>query len=115
VVKFQVPKTTSAVSFEVPKALSGHTTEYNSTDKCGEWTIKKFPGGQEYSIKAKINLAAASTVKEVGPVSMQFEIPMFNPSNLQVKYLRIADQGKGTAPYRWVRYVTQASSYVCRV
>jgi len=115
VVKFQVPKTTSAVSFEVPKALSGHTTEYNSTDKCGEWTIKKFPGGQEYSIKAKINLAAASTVKEVGPISMQFEIPMFNPSNLQVKYLRIADQGKGTAPYRWVRYVTQASSYVCRV
>jgi len=27
--------------------------------------------------------------KEIGPVSLNFEIPMFNVSKLQVKYLKI--------------------------
>ncbi|GAB5030969.1 coatomer protein gamma sub-unit [Nannochloropsis oceanica] len=53
--------------------------------------------------------------KEIGPVSMSFEIPMYNVSNLQVRYLRISEQQKSYNPYRWVRYVTQASSFVCRV
>ena len=39
---------------------------------------------------------------------------MYNVSNLQVKYLRIADCPRNYNPYRWVRYVTSASSYVCR-
>jgi hypothetical protein len=33
----------------------------------------------------------------------------------QVRYLKIADAGKAYNPYRWVRYVTQSSSYVARV
>jgi AP-4 complex subunit mu-1 len=47
-------------------------------------------------------------------VSMTFEIPMYNVSNLQVKYLRIAEASQNYNPYRWVRYVTRSSSYVCR-
>ena len=69
------------------------------------------------TIKIKLSLDTACTSqtrKEIGPVSMNFEIPMFNVSNLQVRYLRIADGG-GKAPFRWVRYVTQSSSYVCRM
>ena len=58
---------------------------------------------------------AGNPRKEIGPVSMSFEIPMYNVSNLQVRYLRISEQHKSYNPYRWVRYVTQASSYVCRV
>ena len=38
--------------------------------------------------------------KEVGPVSMSFEIPMYNVSNLQVRYLRISEQHKSYNPYR---------------
>ena len=40
---------------------------------------------------------------------------MYNVSNLAVRYLRIAEQGKAYNPYRWVRYVTQSNSYVCRI
>lgn len=47
--------------------------------------------------------------------SMSFELPMYNVSNLQVRYLRIAEQAKSYKPYRWVRYVTQSNSYVCRL
>lgn len=47
---------------------------------------------------------------------MNFEIPMYNVSRLQVQYLKIANPlgKKNYNPYRWVRYVTQSSSYVCR-
>ncbi|CAE7263219.1 AP4M [Symbiodinium sp. CCMP2592] len=31
-----------------------------------------------------------------------------------VRYLRIAERHKSYNPCRWVRYVTQSSSYVCR-
>jgi AP-4 complex subunit mu-1 len=67
----------------------------------------------------KINLRgnnAQECQKEVGPISMNFEIPMYNVSRLQVQYLKIANplNKKNYNPYRWVRYVTQSSSYVCR-
>lgn len=114
-VKFTLPQKTTSVSFETPKGLSGQNTEYREAQKEGEWTIKKFQGGSEYSLKVRASLSGHCSIKELGPISMGFEIPMYNVSNLQVKYLRIAEQGKGSNPYRWVRYVTQASSYVCRV
>jgi len=40
--------------------------------------------------------------------------PMYNPSGLQVRYLRILEN-KSYNPYRWVRYVTRSSSYICRL
>lgn len=40
---------------------------------------------------------------------------MYNVSNLQVRYLRIAETSRSYKPFRWVRYVTQSSSYVCRL
>lgn len=81
------------------------------------WRIKKFMGGTEQTIRAKIVLSSphtASVRKEIGPVSMQFEIPMYNPSNLQVKYLRVLENKKYN-PLRWVRYVTRANSYIVRL
>lgn len=72
---------------------------------------------------------------------MTFTIPMYNVSKLQVsklpmvtlifmnrplhlsvmdcvmqvKYLQIAKKSSSYNPYRWVRYVTQANSYVARI
>jgi len=47
---------------------------------------------------------------------MTFEIPMYNVSGLQIKYLRIEETQKApTPPQRWVRYITQASAYSCRL
>ena len=117
VVKFPVPRTTSNVAFEIPKGIQGHQAEYKQSDNLAEWNIKKFQGGIEHTIIARITLknpTATECRKEVGPISMNFEIPMYNVSNLQVKYLKIASTAKNYNPYRWVRYVTQSSSYVCR-
>lgn len=82
------------------------------------WTLKKFPGASEQTLKAKVSLSRACTTqirREIGPINMSFEIPMYNVSNLQVRYLRIAENVPGYTPYRWVRYVTQSNSYVCRL
>jgi len=96
----------------------GHTTDFSSRDKKVKWNVAKFVGQSEFTVKMKITLdkpATSATAKEIGPISMNFEIPVFNVSKLQVRYLRIADVSKDYSPFRWVRYVTQSSSYVCRV
>ena len=93
VVKFAVPRVTSGVAFEIPKGIQGHLAEYKSTEQMAEWSIKKFQGGLEHTLIAKITLknpTATECRKEIGPISMNFEIPMYNVSNLQVKYLKIA-------------------------
>ena len=36
-------------------------------------------------------------------------------SHWQVRHLRISEKHKSYNPHRWVRYVTQSSSYVCRM
>jgi len=101
-------------------AASGSVAEYIAAT--GErkvlWNMKKFPGQSEQSLKVKVTLEKPFTSdirREVGPVNMNFEIPMFNVSNLQVRYLRIAENIPGYTPYRWVRYVTESRSYVCRL
>lgn len=117
-VRLPVPRTTASATIELPPNCIGQQAEYNQADKKVTWVVKKFVGNTEHSIRIKITLSSPSTIntrKEIGPVSLGFEIPMYNVSNLAVRYLRIAEQGKAYNPYRWVRYVTQSNSYVCRV
>lgn len=116
-VVFPVPKATSTVTNELGVGVVGQAAEYDQKERKVIWKIKKFTGGTEQTIRTKITLEAAHTTavrKEVGPISMNFEIPMFNPSGLQVRYLRILEK-ESYNPYRWVRYVTRSSSYVCRI
>ncbi|OMJ77966.1 hypothetical protein SteCoe_22320 [Stentor coeruleus] len=114
IIKFNMPRSANNVSFELPKKSVGQTTEYKESDKTVEWKIEKFMGSTELSMKTKASLSSPATAKEINQISMQFEISMYNVSKLQIKYLRIAGQGNSN-PYRWVRYITQSSSYVCRV
>lgn len=114
-----LPKGTASCSTELQSGQTGQSAEYLANDHKLTWTIKKLQGGSETTLKARVTLSTpianeASIKKEVGPVSLNFEIPMYNVSNLQVRYLRIAEQHKAYNPCRWVRYVTQSSSYVCR-
>lgn len=98
---------------------TGHANaEYSASDGKVQWTMKKFPGGAEQSMRVRVTLHRPITSmlrRQLGPINMCFEIPMYNVSNLQVRYLRVAEHMTGYTPYRWVRYVTQSSSYVCRL
>jgi len=119
-VKFNVPRNVSNVHCELPKGTVGQEAEYSSSTNSVKWVIKKFVGGMEHSLKTKISLQTNTTTqscrKEIGPVTMTFEIPMYNVSGLQIKYLRIEEITKSPIPpQRWVRYITQASAYSCRL
>lgn len=116
-VQMPLPSYTSRVSFELEPGVVGQTTDFKETNKRLEWGLKKIVGGSEHTLRAKLTFSQehGNITREAGPVNMTFTIPMYNSSRLQVKYLQIAKKLKGYNPYRWVRYVTQANSYVARI
>lgn len=117
-VQMPLPKYTTRVSFELEPGATGQTTDFREANKKLEWSLKKINGGSEHTLRAKLTFSQEShgnITKESGPVSMTFTIPMHNVSQLQVKYLQIGKKSGSHEPYRWVRYVTQANSYVARI
>jgi AP-4 complex subunit mu-1 len=117
-VRIPVPRATVSASTETLFDVPGCNAEFNNNEKKVVWVIKKFAGGSELSLRIKMTLdqpVSASHRREIGPIALAFEIPMYNVSNLQVRYLRISETHKAYNPYRWVRYITQSSSYVSRL
>lgn len=91
-VKFNVPKNASGVTPEVVANQGNQKSEFIESSNSVEWVIKKMPGESEYSLLTKITLPQASTVnaqRETGPISLNFEIPMYNISGLQIKSLKV--------------------------
>ncbi|KAK9824001.1 hypothetical protein WJX72_006898 [[Myrmecia] bisecta] len=81
------------------------------------WKFNKVPGGTEHTLKVRATLEDgfnAALKRGVGPINLQFTIPMFCASRLNVRYLQIQKADKNYSPYRWVRYVTMSNSYVVR-
>ncbi|KAM7252818.1 hypothetical protein ACFE04_008893 [Oxalis oulophora] len=117
-VQMPVPNYTTRVSFELEPGATGQRTDFKEANKRLEWGLNKIVGGSEHTLRAKLTFSHephANITKESGPVSMNFTIPMYNVSKLQIKYLQIAKKSSTSNPYRWVRYVTQANSYVARI
>jgi AP-1 complex subunit mu len=48
------------------------------------------------------------------PISVQFEIPYFTVSGIQVRYLKVVDKS-GYQAFPWVRYITQNGDYLLRL
>lgn len=69
----------------------------------------------DLQVRATLEETLTNAVRQgVGPINLNFTIPMFCASRLQVRYLQILKQDKHQSPYRWVRYVTLSNSYVIR-
>jgi AP-4 complex subunit mu-1 len=114
-VKFNVPKSVTSASFEMLSKIPNQKAEFKENERVVEWNIKKLSGGCEVAMRTKFSLSSPCNAKDIGQISMNFEIPMYSVSSLQIKYLRVVEAGKNNNSYRWVRYITQSSSYVCRV
>ncbi|KAJ8479411.1 hypothetical protein OPV22_023138 [Ensete ventricosum] len=116
-VQMPVPTYTARVSFELESGAVGQTADFKEGAKRLEWCLKKIVGGSEHTLRAKLTFSQEShgnIAREAGPINMNFTIPMYNASKLQVRYLQIAKKSPSYNPYRWVRYVTQSNSYVAR-
>lgn len=115
VMKLPVPKSAVSVSHKVTSGT--RTAEFKSSEKAWYWNIAKLQGGSEISASVKVHMGEKrkSARKEIGPVSLEFEIPMYICSGLQIRYLRVQDRDKAYSPFRWVRYITHSDSYVIRI
>lgn len=79
------------------------------------WTIKSFPGGKEYLMRAHFGLPSVENEELEGrpPIAVRFEIPYFTVSGIQVRYMKIIEKS-GYQALPWVRYITQSGDYQLR-
>ena len=123
------------------KTTIGHC-KYAPEQSAIIWTIKSFPGGKEYLMRAHFNLPSVSGELTEGkpPIQVKFEIPYFTTSGIQVglilktwnffhkieqhtyiffsffqkvRYLKIIEKS-GYQALPWVRYITQNGDYQLR-
>ncbi|CAI7931633.1 unnamed protein product, partial [Closterium sp. NIES-54] len=90
VVRVPLPKSVIKVSCDLDPGAVGQSTDFKDASKILEWTIKKMPGGgNEHTCRAKMTLnqerGSGNMKKETGPISLSFNIPMYNASRLQVR------------------------------
>ncbi len=129
-----VPSDADGAKFKTSTGYCKYTPEKN----CIVWTIKSFPGGKDYLMRAHFNLPSISSEDTEGkpPVQVKFEIPYFTTSGIQVRhltrfsassfllcpnnslekvrYLKIIEKS-GYQALPWVRYITQNGDYQIRV
>jgi len=116
-----VPPDVDSPSF---KSSVGNVTYLPDKDSI-VWNIKQFHGGREYLMRAHFGLPSISAIdvdpdQKKGenawkkPISVNFEIPYFTVSGIQVRYLKIIEKS-GYQALPWVRYITANGDYQLRI
>ena len=119
VIKFNAPKETQSVYFNLPKELKDiHKVDYNQHEHLCTWNVPKIVGGSENTLDVKFTLQVNKPNlfrKELGPINIDFEIPNYNISHMQIKELKVMSNDSKYNAMRWVRIFTRAKSYVSRI
>eukprot|EP01116_Phalansterium_solitarium_P024605 TRINITY_DN9053_c0_g1_i2.p1 TRINITY_DN9053_c0_g1~~TRINITY_DN9053_c0_g1_i2.p1 ORF type:complete len:434 (-),score=145.45 TRINITY_DN9053_c0_g1_i2:279-1580(-) len=114
-VSIPMPKNTAVARINVEHGKAKYVPEASAI----VWKIRRFPGQAEYHLSAEVELSASvsSQVKKWSrpPISMEFQVPMFTASGLQVRFLKVLEQKQQYQAIKWVRYVTQAGNYQYRI
>lgn len=105
--------------FDLPKNKQiEQKVDYIQNQHLCVWRIARMLGGSEFNLDTKITLQInkpSQCRKQLGPITMCFEIPNYNISKLQIKELKVMSNDKKYNAQRWVRIFTQANSYVARI
>lgn len=99
-----------------PKFRASHGfAKYHPEKSALVWSIKTFPGGREFVLRAHFGLPSVDAEEGEGrpPIKVKFEIPYFTTSGIQVRYLKIIEKS-GYQALPWVRYITQNGDYQLR-
>ncbi|XP_039355921.1 AP-4 complex subunit mu-1 isoform X3 [Mauremys reevesii] len=115
-VRVQLPVPKGVVSLAQELSSPEQTAELQPSLKAIRWAIPRVQGGSQLSALFKLEIPglSSSSLLEVGPVNMSFELPMHTCSGLQIRFLRFTAPQPGL-PHRWVRYVSHSDSYVIRL
>ena len=80
------------------------------------WRLRNYTGGAETFLSAEVEMVASIKDKTWNrpPISLEFQVPLFTASGVQVRFLKVYDKSGYTAT-RWVRYVTRQGDYEIRI
>jgi AP-1 complex subunit mu len=81
------------------------------------WIIKSLPGGRAECARIKLSFPSIAEERKTftSPIlSVNFEIPYFTISGVQVRYLKVSEKS-GYQALPWVRYTTKSGSYNFRI
>merc|ERR1712232_437031 len=97
-------------------SISAGKAKFEPSQRAIIWRLRRFPGRQEYSILADVELAATVTEKQWvrPPINMTFEVPQFTSSGLRVRFLKVQEKSN-YKPVKWIRYVTRAGAFQHRL
>ncbi|SJK86079.1 Adaptor complexes medium subunit family [Babesia microti strain RI] len=109
------PKTTQ-VSLHANN-VAKQTYEYDATNKLLIWRIEGLTYERSVVLSALISMeglsaSAEAIKKQIGPIALTYEVPMFTSTSLQVIYLKMNTINQH---FRWIRYVTMSSSHLYRI
>uniref|UniRef100_A0A6B2L4Z2 MHD domain-containing protein n=1 Tax=Arcella intermedia TaxID=1963864 RepID=A0A6B2L4Z2_9EUKA len=93
------------------------SVQYSPGQNCIIWTIRQFSGEKEFLMRAHFGLPSIVNEEEektMPPISVEFEIPYFTVSGIQVRYLKITEPIEKYTALPWVRYITQNGQYQIR-
>jgi AP-2 complex subunit mu-1 len=81
------------------------------------WKIKRFPGETKVMLRAEVEISASVLKKQWSrpPISLEFQVPMFAASGLNVRFLKVIEQKQQYKAIKWVRYLTKAGSYQFKI
>eukprot|EP00754_Rhynchopus_humris_P025901 Rhum_TRINITY_DN14977_c4_g1::Rhum_TRINITY_DN14977_c4_g1_i1::g.131955::m.131955/K11826/AP2M1; AP-2 complex subunit mu-1 len=114
VVKIPCPKNTASCKITVGAGKAKYEPEHSAI----LWRIKRFPGGSEVAFSADVQLVqATSEVRQWSkpPISLQFQVPMLTTSGLHVRFLKVHEPKMPYQAVKWVRYISKAGQYECRI
>lgn len=96
-IAMHTPHDTTTCSVTLASDAVGQTKEYREKDHRVLWMINKVSGQKEYYLKVIFNLEKPATqfvTKEIGPITIRFEIPNYEVSGLRVKGLAVDVEDK---------------------
>ncbi len=112
IIKIPVPPTAANAVFTVFRGRA----KYEPGEHAIVWRISSFPGQSETALQADVTLLPASREKPWvrAPISMDFQIPMYFASGVQVRFLKVYEKS-GYNTERWVKYLTKAGEYQVKI
>uniref|UniRef100_A0A7S0STP4 MHD domain-containing protein n=1 Tax=Chromulina nebulosa TaxID=96789 RepID=A0A7S0STP4_9STRA len=112
VIKFPVPPTTASAKITVGRGRA----KYDAGEGAIVWKIYGFPGSSESLLAAVVDLLPATREKAWNrpPINVEFSIPMFSSSGVQVRFLKVYEKS-GYQTARFVRYVSKSGEYSAKI
>ncbi len=112
VIKIPMPPTAASAKVSVGKGRA----KYEPAQRALVWRISNFQGMSEFTLDAQVDLLPATREKAWTrpPISVDFQIPMYAASGIQVRFLKVYEKSS-YQPSKWVKYLTKAGEYQVKI